>query len=122
MLPGSRTRLTLLQLVHELELQVERSGLKSSLSPSDMSPWTTHISGGRDSITALRQLVYGVFIGVSLSFTSVAIAQWFKTRKPQYDESKLSLRPIEIRTDEIVNGVAGLVGKFNLLYFVTDAS
>jgi len=56
----------------------------------------------------------GVFIGISISLSSSALAQYLRRRREERENqylSHLDHRPIEIRSDEIIReGVSGLVG------------
>jgi cysteine synthase len=62
-------------------------------------------------MTTLRsQLLYGVAIGFSLSFSTLALAVWYYNTQPRRVAPKFDPRPIELRSDEIVNGVTGLIG------------
>ena len=60
--------------------------------------------------TLRPQLLYGVAIGVSFSLSTFALAIWYYNSKPSQVAPKFGLRPIQLRSDEIVNGVTGLIG------------
>ena len=62
-------------------------------------------------MTTLRpQLLYGVAIGVSFSLSTLAVVMWYYNSKPSRPSSNFDSRPIQLRSDEIVNGVTGLIG------------
>jgi cysteine synthase A len=61
--------------------------------------------------TAIRQVSYGILIGFTLSLSATSITHYFSERRRQERlEKQTSLRPIELRSDEIVRGVTGLIG------------
>ena len=61
--------------------------------------------------TAIRQISYGVLIGFTLSLSATSIAHYCSERRRQERlEKQTSSRPIELRSDEIVRGVTGLIG------------
>ena len=57
-----------------------------------------------------RHIFYGIIIGFSLSLTSTSIALWYQERKQERLSKQFEARPIELRSDEILNGVTGLIG------------
>ena len=60
-----------------------------------------------------RDLLWGIFIGVTLSLSSTSlalVAQGWRRRKAI---ARIPYRPIELRGDDIVDGVIGLIGKFD---------
>lgn len=57
-----------------------------------------------------RHVFYGLLLGFSLSITSTSIALYIQQRKQKRLESRFEPRPIELRSDEIVSGVTGLIG------------
>lgn len=60
---------------------------------------------------AIRQVSYGILIGFTLSVSATSIARYYLERRRQDKlEKQTSLRPIELRSDEIVRGVTGLIG------------
>lgn len=67
------------------------------------------------SRTALRWIFYGVLLGFSLSVTSTSLALYFQDRKRKRIEKQFEPRPIELRSDEVVNGVTGLIGNTPLM-------
>ena len=58
-----------------------------------------------------RHLLYGVLIGVSLSMSSTTFALYYRARRRERLTAKFHLRPIELRSDEILSGVTGLIGE-----------
>ncbi len=59
--------------------------------------------------STLKHVFYGVLIGFSLSYTSTSFARILESRKRKRVET-FQARPIELRSDEIVSGVTGLIG------------
>ena len=62
------------------------------------------------SRTTARHVLIGVLIGFSFSLTSTSLAVYYQQRKRERQIGNFSARPIEVRSDEIVKGVAGLIG------------
>ena len=62
------------------------------------------------SRTALKHILYGVFIGFYLSITSRAFLQYYEARKKRRELAEIDFRPIELRRDDVLNGVVGLIG------------
>jgi cysteine synthase len=58
-----------------------------------------------------RQLLYGLLLGFSLSVTATSLTLWYQNRKREQDALHFDPRPIELRSDEIVDGVVGLIGE-----------
>ncbi|KAF8913699.1 tryptophan synthase beta subunit-like PLP-dependent enzyme [Mucidula mucida] len=63
----------------------------------------------------LRHILYGVFLGFSLSITSTSLAVIFERRKRERINARFEARPIEIRSDDILSGVTGLIGNTPLV-------
>ena len=61
-----------------------------------------------------RQLYVGLAFGFTLSLSSTSLALWFADRRRRKATSKIPPRPIELRQDEVVNGVIGLIGQCNV--------
>ena len=64
----------------------------------------------------LRNIAIGFILGAVATYTATSFVEWYAARKRQRGDdgevSRLfSSRPIELRSDEIVHGVVGLVGK-----------
>lgn len=84
-----------------------------------MSSWMSSLLPGSiklqlpNSLT-VRHLVYGALIGFSLSVTSTSLALYWQQRKREREQDKFEPRPIELRSDEVVDGVTGLIGRWNL--------
>jgi cysteine synthase A len=62
------------------------------------------------SPSTARHLFYGILIGFSLSFTSTSVISAYRRRRGDNATPKSNLRPIELRSDEILDGVTGLIG------------
>ncbi|KAL4249030.1 Cysteine Synthase/Cystathionine Beta-Synthase [Abortiporus biennis] len=62
-----------------------------------------------------RHFFYGIILGFSLSITSTSLALYFQDRRRKQLEKRFEPRPIEIRCDEIIHGVAGLIGNTPLV-------
>ncbi|KAG5720481.1 Cysteine synthase 2 [Termitomyces sp. T112] len=67
------------------------------------------------SHSTTRHVLYGIIIGFSLSLTSTSLALYYQTRKRQKIAEKFTPRPIELRIDEVVSGVTGLIGNTPLV-------
>ncbi|KAF6763137.1 tryptophan synthase beta subunit-like PLP-dependent enzyme [Ephemerocybe angulata] len=67
------------------------------------------------SRTTAKHVFYGFLIGLSLSLTTSSLAMLHQSRKKEKQASRLPPRPIELRSDEIVNGVTGLIGNTPLM-------
>ncbi|GJE90025.1 cysteine synthase [Phanerochaete sordida] len=67
------------------------------------------------SALTVRHVLYGVLLGFSLSVTSTSLALYFQERKRERLQDQFEPRPIEIRSDEVVDGVAGLIGNTPLV-------
>ena len=59
-----------------------------------------------------RQLYVGLALGFTLSLSSTSLALWFADRRRRKATSKIPPRPIELRQDEVVDGVIGLIGQY----------
>ncbi|KAI0688184.1 PALP-domain-containing protein [Cytidiella melzeri] len=62
-----------------------------------------------------RQLFYGLLLGFSLSVTSTSLALYFQQRRREILQNQFEARPIEIRSDEVIDGVTGLIGNTPLV-------
>ena len=62
------------------------------------------------SPTTARHLFYGILIGFSLSFATTSVMSAYRKRTEDSAMIKANLRPIELRSDEILDGVTGLIG------------
>lgn len=72
--------------------------------------WLRLPSAARFSLRLTRELVVGVFLGVAFSLSSRSLALYLQSRRRERIDAAYPPRPIEIRSDEILNGVAGLIG------------
>ncbi|KAF9050059.1 tryptophan synthase beta subunit-like PLP-dependent enzyme [Panaeolus papilionaceus] len=64
---------------------------------------------------ATRQLLLGILIGFSLSLTTTEYIRRTQRRKRKEQLEHFTRRPIELRSNEIVDGVAGLIGNTPLV-------
>ncbi|KAF9452780.1 PALP-domain-containing protein [Macrolepiota fuliginosa MF-IS2] len=71
--------------------------------------WSTWLSR-----PVTRHIFYGVVIGFLLSHTPTSFTRYLKPRKRRETET-FDSRPIELRSDEIVSGVTGLIGNTPLV-------
>ncbi|KAJ7467111.1 tryptophan synthase beta subunit-like PLP-dependent enzyme [Mycena latifolia] len=67
-----------------------------------------------------RPLALGILLGFSLSISSSAVVQYFQRRRrrialSQSQTSEFESRPIELRSDEVLNGITGLIGNTPLV-------
>ena len=54
-----------------------------------------------------------MLIGFSLSITSTSLALLYRDRRRKdKEEAQPGSRPIELRSDEVLDGVTGLIGAF----------
>jgi hypothetical protein len=74
------------------------------------------------SRTTTRHVLIGVLIGFSFSITSTSLAVYYHQRKKERQIKQFAPRPIELRSDEIVNGVPGLIGINSYLQFFLNNS
>ncbi|KAG7442961.1 PALP-domain-containing protein [Guyanagaster necrorhizus] len=63
----------------------------------------------------IRHVIYGIFLGFSLSLVSTSIALFFQRRKQERIAAQFEPRPIELRSDEVLKGVTGLIGNTPLV-------
>ncbi|KAH9055062.1 PALP-domain-containing protein [Lactarius vividus] len=67
------------------------------------------------SPSTARHLFYGILIGFSLSFASTSVISAYKKRRDHNAVEEASPRPIELRSDEVLDGVTGLIGNTPLV-------
>ncbi|EDR11926.1 uncharacterized protein LACBIDRAFT_246912 [Laccaria bicolor S238N-H82] len=81
----------------------------SFLPPLDsvLPSWTSRVS--------VRSVLLGVLLGFSLSVTSTSLALYFQQKRRERVAAKFTPRPIELRSDEVVAGVTGLIGNTPLV-------
>lgn len=60
--------------------------------------------------TTSRHLLYGLLAGLALSITTSTVTSYSNERKRKQTQTAYDARPIELRSDEVVNGVTGLIG------------
>ncbi|PPQ87457.1 hypothetical protein CVT25_008193 [Psilocybe cyanescens] len=74
------------------------------------------------SRSTTRHVLIGVLIGFSFSLTSTSIAlYWQQRKKDRQPVTHFPPRPIELRSDEVVKGVVGLIGNY-LFYRINSLS
>ena len=62
------------------------------------------------SRAAVRWILYGALLGFGLSVVSTSLALNLHERRRKRIERQFEPRPIELRSDEVVDGVTGLIG------------
>lgn len=64
------------------------------------------------SPSAARHIFYGILIGFSLSLSSTSCVLYYRNKRREDAEKAVESipRPIELRSDEILDGVTGLIG------------
>ncbi|KAI0743980.1 PALP-domain-containing protein [Daedaleopsis nitida] len=62
-----------------------------------------------------RHLFYGVLIGLTLSLTTTSVAAYYQRKRKALLPTEFEPRPIELRSDEVVDGVTGLIGNTPLV-------
>ncbi|KAF8893514.1 PALP-domain-containing protein [Infundibulicybe gibba] len=62
-----------------------------------------------------RHIFLGIFIGFSLSLSSATLALYYRTKRRRLPTTQFEPRPIELRSDEILHGVTGLIGNTPLI-------
>jgi len=61
-----------------------------------------------------RHVLIGILLGFSFSLSSTSFALYYQKKKRDREASHFSARPIELRSDEVVRGVTGLIGMWTL--------
>jgi hypothetical protein len=70
---------------------------------SELLPWYSN--------AVVRHITFGILIGFTLSVTSTSISSYWRSRRRQsLSQEQHELRPIELRSNEVVHGVTGLIG------------
>ncbi|KAG1827823.1 tryptophan synthase beta subunit-like PLP-dependent enzyme [Suillus variegatus] len=68
------------------------------------------------SNTVVRHITFGILIGFTLSVTSTSISSYWRSRRRQsVSQEQHKSRPIELRSNEVVYGVTGLIGNTPLV-------
>lgn len=90
-------------------VSISTSLVMSFLPPLDsvLPSWTSRVS--------VRSVLLGVLLGFSLSVTSTSLALYFQQKRRERVAAKFTPRPIELRSDEVVAGVTGLIGNTPLV-------
>ncbi|KAI0645861.1 PALP-domain-containing protein [Trametes meyenii] len=73
------------------------------------------ISIGLPAKATNRYLFYGVLLGLAVSLTTTSVIDYLQQRKRRQAEFIFESRPIELRSDEVVEGVVGLIGNTPLV-------
>jgi hypothetical protein len=100
-----------LQVLNESVLRdcwpLSRVHMISWLAESRLSVWFR-----QPPHSHLRHVLLGVALGISLSLTSTSLALYFQAQKRDRINAKLDQEslPIELRNDEVLDGVIGLIG------------
>ncbi|KAJ6498768.1 PALP-domain-containing protein [Mycena sanguinolenta] len=73
-----------------------------------------------DFLPRTRPLLLGIILGVSVTVSSSAVVQYFQRRRrrialSQSQISELEQRPIELRSDDVLNGIVGVIGNTPLV-------
>ncbi|KZT51768.1 hypothetical protein CALCODRAFT_114674 [Calocera cornea HHB12733] len=63
----------------------------------------------------LHALLLGIFAGLTISLSSASVGLYLEHRRREAILRRLPPRPIEIRRDEVVTGITGLIGNTPLL-------
>jgi len=72
-----------------------------------LSDWLNWLSQPR-----IKHTLYGALIGISISYTRSSLTRYLNLRKRRRQVEAFEARPIELRSDEIVPGVTGLIGMY----------
>ncbi|KDR75107.1 hypothetical protein GALMADRAFT_249007 [Galerina marginata CBS 339.88] len=67
------------------------------------------------SRAASRHVLIGILIGFSFSATTSTLAAYYQRRRKEQQSAHFVPRPIELRSDEVVKGVVGLIGNTPLV-------
>jgi hypothetical protein len=68
-----------------------------------------------------RDLLWGLFLGITLSVSSTTLGLIAQEWRRKRTLSRIPPRPIEIRSEEVVDGVIGLIGMFHAWLAAFDA-
>jgi cysteine synthase A len=60
---------------------------------------------------SVRFLLYGILLGFSFSLTATSFLLYYREKRQREIATRFKPRPIELRSDEVVQGVAGLIGR-----------
>ncbi|KAG2101362.1 tryptophan synthase beta subunit-like PLP-dependent enzyme [Suillus discolor] len=68
------------------------------------------------SNAVVRHITFGILVGFTLSVTSTSISSYWRSRRLQsISQEQQKSRPIELRSNEVVYGVTGLIGNTPLV-------
>jgi len=59
-----------------------------------------------------RDLIIGLIVGITVSLSSTSLALLAQGYRRRRAIARVPPRPIELRSDEVVDGVVGLIGGF----------
>jgi cysteine synthase A len=82
---------------------------------------------GLSDVRITRDLVVGAALGLSLAISSASLAAYIQSRRQRRlreieAEPEYPFRPIELRSDEIVQGVTGAIGNAVIAALSTRAN
>ncbi|KAG6820804.1 hypothetical protein H0H93_011098 [Arthromyces matolae] len=67
------------------------------------------------SQSTTKHVIFGIIIGFSLSLTTTSLGFYYQGRRRRRIAEKFKPRPIELRSDEVISGVTGLIGNTPLV-------
>jgi hypothetical protein len=97
------------------------SASSTSSRSLDMSsrPWDGFLNWlrewNRPPVKFTRDLVLGIALGFGFSLSSASLALYWQQTRRRKALTRTSPRPIELRSDEVVQGVVGLIGNTPLV-------
>src|SRR4051794_38285340 len=82
-------------------------------------PWNGFLNWfkewNRPKVKLTRDLVLGLFLGFTFSLSSASLALYWQQRRRRKAVARTVPRPIQLRSDEVVHGVVGLIGNTPLV-------
>jgi hypothetical protein len=98
-----RSRAVNYKLEHVLRRPPEAPVYAMKLFELTLPPWYSN--------AVVRHITFGILIGFTLSVTSTSISSYWRSRRRQsLSQEQNDLRPIELRSNEVVDGITGLIG------------
>lgn len=79
-------------------------------APAAQMTVTDYILNRIPARSTARHIFYGVLVGLALSLTTTSVISFYRERKRKRLPPTFEPRPIELRGDEVVDGVTGLIG------------
>ncbi|KAI0780249.1 PALP-domain-containing protein [Fomes fomentarius] len=76
---------------------------------------TDYILNRLPARSTARHIFYGVLVGFALSLTTTSVISFYRERKRERLPPTFEPRPIELRSDEVLDGVTGLIGNTPLV-------